>query len=369
MDQSREKLSQPSHEKCVTRAPVTVFRVVLLGIVGLAMAPFVVLLLWLSGCTPPDVMIYNALNTENMAGVEEPRIEWENYRPFYGGGDTLVTDLGYEASFELVRSDDLPVIDCATALLPVASAVVRATYPTNCGAFEPGSALQCSGTEAGYEQLVDGTTDILLAAYPSESQLAYAEECDVTLTFTPIGREGFVFFVNPDNPVDGLTSDELRGIYAGEIKDWSEVGGAPDRIWAYQRNEGSGSQSALITFMGGVSNLAEAPSKKVIGGMSGMGSSVARSSYTNSNRAIGFSFRYYVEEIKDFDVKMLSVDGIEPTANTIAQGTYPLTSDFYAVNVEGNDNFHVDEVIRWLAGPEGQDLVAKTGYAPCVPLA
>ena len=63
--------------------------------------------------------------------------------------------------------------------------------------------------------------------------MAEAEYMGVELDITPIGKEGFVFFVEEDNPVDGLSSDQLRAIYHGEITNWKEVGGKDQEIRAF----------------------------------------------------------------------------------------------------------------------------------------
>ncbi|WP_279401693.1 substrate-binding domain-containing protein [Piscibacillus salipiscarius] len=71
------------------------------------------------------------------------------------------------------------------------------------------------------------------------------EREDKALNMTPIGREAFVFFVHADNPVDSLKVEEIQGIYSGNITNWKEVGGEDVEIRAFQRPEGSGSQTML----------------------------------------------------------------------------------------------------------------------------
>lgn len=82
--------------------------------------------------------------------------------------------------------------------------------------------------------------------------MKYAENSGVELEFTPIGKEAFVFFVNSKNPFENITVDQIKDIYSGRTSKWSQLG-VPGlgKIKAYQRNEGSGSQSALIRLMDG----------------------------------------------------------------------------------------------------------------------
>ncbi len=152
--------------------------------------------------------------------------------------------------------EDLPVIDCATALYPVASAFVQAAYPENnyptfAWSADDGIPVYCSGTSTAYERLVKGKVDIIFVAGPSKEQLEYAKEAGVEFIMTPIGKEAFVFFVNNKNPVSNLTVEAVRQIYSGQITNWSSVGGNNSKIRAFQRNKNSGSQTALEKFMQG----------------------------------------------------------------------------------------------------------------------
>lgn len=130
----------------------------------------------------------------------------------------------------LKLTDNLPVLDGAAALVPVYAAIVDNVYPEGYVTFEggvfsddnyygenfaPDSAMQYKNTVRGYQAIVDGTTDILFCAAPSAEQKAYAQEKGVELVYVPVGLEAFVFFVNENNPIESLTTDQIRGIYAG----------------------------------------------------------------------------------------------------------------------------------------------------------
>ena len=171
-----------------------------------------------------------------------------------------------EIDSSLKLTENLPVLDGAAALIPVYAAIIDNVYPEGCVTFEGGtfddsnyygenfasdSAMQYKNTVRGYKAIVDGDTDILFCAAPSADQKAYAEEQGVELVYVPVGLEGFVFFVNENNPVDSLTADQIRDIYGGEIRNWKEVGGADRVINPVTRLAGSGSQSAMDSFMKG----------------------------------------------------------------------------------------------------------------------
>lgn len=254
---------------------------------------------------------------------------------------------------------DLPVLDGAAALVPVYAAVIDNVYPEGCVTYEGGkfsddnyygenfasdSAMQYKNTVRGYKAIVDGETDILFCAAPSEEQKKYAEEQGVELVYVPIGLEGFVFFVNEKNPVDSLTTEQIRKIYAGEYTNWAEVGGANRIINPVTRLKGSGSQTAFEAFMGDYKIARKSP-LAMIGG------------------SIGFSFRYYMDGIVENDsVKMLSLNGVYPSAENIQNRSYPIVVQFYAIYRADNDNENVRVLIDWLLSDEGQALIEKSGY-------
>jgi len=256
----------------------------------------------------------------------------------------------------------LPRLDGATAMYPLYAAFAQAVYPES-GHYNPhNSEVVCSGTPRAYENLTERRTDIIFAATPSVGQLEAAKAAGVSFRFTPIGREAFVFFVNSRNPVDGLTTEQLRAVYSGEIKNWRELGGRRERIRAFQRNEDSGSQTAFVRFMA-ERTIMEPRREDVVRGMGGIVSQTA--DYANYGNAIGFSFRFYVNEmLGNSAVKLLKVDGVYPDMEGIADGTYPLSDTFYAVTLEDNDDPAVARLLEWITSEQGQSLVAKTGYTP-----
>lgn len=284
-----------------------------------------------------------------------PNIPIHEYLPFEKNSKIIVLD--EEASIKI--EGDLPVVDGAAAVFPVYSAFVNATYPETTKIYD--GVFEYNNTVGGYKLLGEKQTDIFFGAYPSEEQIAEAKAHGTEFVYTPIGYEAFVFFVHKNNPIDNLTTEQIRAIYSGEIRNWKELGGPDEEIAAYQRNEGSGSQSMLIRFMDG-KKIMEAPTEMVDDFMSGIVEQV--SDYRNKKGSIGFSFRYYLEGIiKNPNIKILSIDGVAPTVENIKSGKYPITTPLYAVTYEGNDNENVEKLLDWVLSEEGQYIIEKTGYA------
>ena len=284
-----------------------------------------------------------------------PNIAINEYLPFEKNSKIVVLD--EEASIKI--EGDLPVLDGAAAVFPVYSAFVNAVYPETTELYD--GIFEYNNTVGGYKLLGEKQTDIFFGAYPSEEQIADAKSHGTEFVYIPIGYEAFVFFVHKNNPIDNLSTEQIQAIYSGEITNWSELGGPDEEIAAYQRNEGSGSQSMLIRFMDG-KEIMEAPTEMVDDFMSGIVEQV--SDYRNKKGSIGFSFRYYIEGIiKNPNIKLLSIDGVAPTVENIKNGSYPITTPLYAVTYEGNDNENVEKLIEWVLSEEGQYIIEKTGYA------
>ncbi|MEZ7172082.1 PstS family phosphate ABC transporter substrate-binding protein [Sporosarcina sp. OR05] len=309
-------------------------------------AVFVVVLLFAT----PD--IYD--KTRQVIG--DGSLEVEEYKPFQK--KTKAVALAEPATLKI--EDDLPVIDGATALYPFYSAFAQAVYPEKDYAVH-GSEVMSNRTGQAYTNLINGTADIIFVLGPSAEQLKQAENSGKELTLTPIGKEAFVFFVNAKNPVTSLTVDEIKGIYAGEITNWQEVGGENDEIRAFQRPENSGSQTALQNFMG-TTPIMDPPTENIASLMGTVIGEVA--DYKNHNNAIGYTFRYYsTQMVKNNNIRLLHVNGIEPTFDTIRSGDYPITNEFYAVTA-GSENPHVKAFLEWVLSKQGQEIIEKTGYVP-----
>lgn len=284
-------------------------------------------------------------------------VDLQEYEPFTGS-DKLAR-LDSPPSFKIER--DVPELDGATALYPLYAAFTEAVYPKGSyPVYDPEfSNVISTTTPKAYDRLLAGETDIIFAASPSSGHLKKAENLGIELKMTPIGREAFVFFVNSRNPVDGLKSEEIKDIYSGDVKNWSDLGGKNDGIRAFQRPVDSGSQTTFLKFMGDTP-VQEPETEEMASGMGGIISEVA--SYRNYKNAIGYTFRFFaVDMVQNDKIKLLAINGVEPTIETIRSDEYPLSSEFYAVTA-GSDNPHVEGFIEWIISEEGQELVERTGF-------
>ena len=203
--------------------------------------------------------------------------------------------------------------------------------------------------------------DIVLGTGPNADERQAAEDAGLELVMVPVCYDAFVFLVNSANPVEGLSSEQIRQIYTGGLITWSEVGGEELPIRAYQRPHGSGSQTAMEEMVMQGLNLTAAEEIYISDGMADLIRQVG--SYDNGRGALGYSYLYYVDALyRSGELRVLSVDGAAPTPENLRSGAYPYTVYYYAVYAKGNEN--AAHFTEWLTSDEGQQCVAQAGYIP-----
>jgi len=296
-------------------------------------------------------------NNDGTAVLKED-INLYQYIPF-SEGNKLAT-LTKNASIKFL--ENLPTLDGATALYPVYASFVQAVYPSleKYNSLSDGI-LRCTTTSQAYLNLINGVVDIIFCAVPSQNQIAMAAARGITLNLTPIGRDAFVFFVNENNPINDITIEQIRSIYSGSITDWEEIGGEKSEILAYQRPINSGSQTALELIMEGLP-IMNPPVNWIQNGMASPIDEVA--AYKNYGNAIGYSFLFFTTEmVNNNQIKILSIDDVIPSFETIQTDKYPFSGSFFAIT-RGNESENTIKFIEWILSDEGQYLIEKTGYVP-----
>ena len=221
-----------------------------------------------------------------------------------------------------------------------------------------------TNTLRAYDGLIAGERDIIFVAGPSANQRAAARAAGVNPVFTPIGKEAFVFVVAGSNPIENLTYQQLKNIYSGKTAYWRTLGWKEGgKIVAFQRPDGSGSQTGLQNIMKDLPLIAPQPLPSP--SLAGTNSLMTQMSveWKGVQPALGYSYKYYATVMySNPDTKLLSVDGVAPTAENISNGSYPFVANFYAVT-NGEPTGNTKILIDWILSEEGQKLIERTGYA------
>ena len=214
-----------------------------------------------------------------------------------------------------------------------------------------------------HRNLIDGKVDVIFAAEISEEDKAYAKDKGVELEIIPATSSAFVFIVNTENPVDGLTFEEIQKIYTGEITNWAQVGGNDEEIIAYQRPSGSGSQTAMLSLVMKEKTIMTPMTSQVQGEMGELIDAVAE--YDNAKNAIGYSYFYYVNTMYKKDtIKMLAVDGVEPTIENIKNGKYPIYTNGFIMVRANEENRAVQKWVDAVLSERGNKIIEQAGYVP-----
>ena len=206
--------------------------------------------------------------------------------------------------------------------------------------------IQGGGSSVGVKSADDGTVDIGAASRE-------IKDSEPPLVKHLLAKDGIAIACNPSNSVTGLTKEQVKEIYAGNITRWSDVGGPDEDIHVVAREEGSGTRAAFEEMVMGEDTLITQTA--ILQPSNG----ALRTTVSSDPMAIGFlSFGYL-----DGSVKSLSVDGVEGTKVNALNGTYPIVRPLYFLTKEQPTGI-VKEYIDFCLGPEGQKIAEEEGYIP-----
>nr|WP_319374262.1 phosphate ABC transporter substrate-binding protein [uncultured Methanobacterium sp.] len=166
----------------------------------------------------------------------------------------------------------------------------------------------------------------------------------------PIGEDSIAIIVNPTNPVNSLTPDQLRAIYQGKITNWKQVGGEDTPIKVIIREAGSGTRITFEDILFG----STVPQDNFTIGISTY--QVMQDVAVTPN-AIG----YVSQNALNTGVKVMGINGMSPTSENIASGRYVLKRPLIFL-VKGTGNSVANDFINFSLSPEGQKIVNQTEY-------
>ncbi len=264
---------------------------------------------------------------------------------------TLLAGMFLAVPFASADETEL-VIDGSTTVGPISKAFAEYFMEENPGV---NVTVSESGSGNGIKSLINGACDIGQASrWMKEGEFKAAVENGVFPVAHVVGLDGLAPVVHPANPVGNLTLDEIRDIYAGEIRNWNEVGGPNMGIVKVSRDTNSGTY--------GVWQDVVMRGKDISADAEYVGSNGAiRARVQNTRGAIGYVGLGFV----DRTVKGVSVEGIEPTPVNTATGRYPIARPLYMFTngyPELGSALHRFVTIHMT--PVGQSLVESIGFVP-----
>ncbi|MEN9662205.1 MAG: Phosphate-binding protein PstS 1 precursor [Verrucomicrobiota bacterium] len=232
-------------------------------------------------------------------------------------------------------------------LVPTLAEEYKATNPGV--SFE----IAAEGSTTGLTAIIDSTAQIGMSsrrAKPTEVSAAQAK--GVNLKATIVAFDGIGVIVNSANGVKGLTKRQVEQIFAGDITDWSAVGGSPGKISIYTRNTASGTYSDFKTLAMNARDYAGSSQKMA-------GNEQIASEVSKNPNGIGYVGLAY---INDSGVKALAIDGLLPTKDGVRAGTYPYSRPtFYYTN--GEPTGEAAKFLAYTISAAGQAIADRVGFA------
>ena len=278
-------------------------------------------------------------------------------------GETATEEPSPSPSPEAVTftRDNFPRLDGSTSTAPLGRAIASVLLGES--EDDVSDLIQFSRTTASFRALMAGEADLLIVGEPNASVYDEMDEAGFEASIDTFANDGLVFVVNADNPVDSLTLEQLQGIYTGEITNWKEVGGEDLEIVPFQRNEDAGSQALMKKLVMGELEMMDPPEGYMLSEMGTLMEAVR--SYDNSASAIGYSVYYYANDMEMAQgLKLLQIDGVAPTTQTIRDGSYPFRNAYYVVMAADTPDDDLTSILyHWILSEDGQKLVSQLGYA------
>ena len=219
------------------------------------------------------------------------------------------------------------------------------------------------GSGTGITALINGTVDIANASRSiKEEEIAQAQANDIDPYEIVVANDAIAVIVNPDNPVDHLTIEQVSQIYQGLITNWGEVGGEDRPIVCLSRETNSGTH---VYFLETVVRMGDANSDSLFSAETLLlpSSEGIIAEVRDNPNAIGYDGLGYVTD----DVKVVALDNGEgyilPSAETVNDKSYPIARQLY-MYTNGEPQGVVKEYIDWIRSSDAQQYVLDLGFIP-----
>lgn len=240
----------------------------------------------------------------------------------------------------------------STTVQPIANGVIESLVAAN-----PGLKISYEGVGSGtgLKQLSAGTLSLAGASRDLKQG-----ELDSGLVPVVIAKDGIAVVVNKDVSVANITSSDLAGIFSGSITNWNQLGGKDEEIRLINRDEASGTYTSfkeIVLDAAGVEFSKNAIVAKENGEVA--------AKVASTPGAIGYVGLGFVEEITKSGGKALMIDGIAPSADTVLDGTYPVSRALYVVTNGPVAAGSVEEAfINYALSARGAVIVTDAGFVP-----
>jgi len=246
------------------------------------------------------------------------------------------------------------VLDGSTTVGPLAKAFAEYYMQQNKGV---NISVSESGSGNGAKGIINSACDIgNMSRAMTDAELKAAEEKGVKPVAHVVAMDGIAIIVHPSNPVKALTLAQVKDIYLGKVKKWSDVGGPPLPIVRISRDTNSGTYEVFeAKIMQG---------DRIAAVVEYVGSNGAiRQRVQSTPGAVGYVGLGFV----DRTVKPLEIDGVMPTKETVATAKYPVSRPLYMyTNGQPKEGTHLCTFVNFYKTAKGKEITEAIGFV-CPP--
>jgi len=240
------------------------------------------------------------------------------------------------------------VVQGSTTVLPIAQAVAEVFMQNN---PQANISVRGGGSGNGIAALIEGTCDIADASRPMKvKEILLCQKKSISPVPHIIAMDGIAVIVHPSNPVQGLSTEQIKDIYTGKITNWKDLGGKDQKIVVVSRDSSSGTFETFekIVLKG----------KKVIPEALAQASNKTVATIVATTKgAIGYVGLGYLSGT----IKALEVNGVIPERETVVSGKYPISRPLY-MYTNGVPQGIAKDFIEFIWSEEGQKIVEEQGF-------
>jgi phosphate transport system substrate-binding protein len=221
------------------------------------------------------------------------------------------------------------------------------------------------GSGTGLASLANNTVDIANASRKiKDEEIELVEKTGHTPIEFTVARDAIAVIVNPQNPIEQLTLEQVSRIYRGEVNNWKELGGENRPIVRLSRETNSGTH---VYFLEEVVRLGDKEDKTIFSADTLLlpSSEGIIAEVRDNPNAIGYDGLGYITQ----EVKVLALaqstggDYILPSVQTVNAATYPIARDLYMYTLD-EPTGAIKEYIDWILQPQAQEIVSQLGFVP-----
>jgi phosphate transport system substrate-binding protein len=214
--------------------------------------------------------------------------------------------------------------------------------------------IAAEGSTTGIAAIIDSTAQIGMSSRRAKpTEMSGAQAKGVSLKPTIVAYDGIAVIVNANSPLAKLTKRQVEQIFAGDITDWSAVGGSAGKISIYTRNTSSGTYQDFKDLAMNKRDYAGSSQKMA-------GNEQIASEVSKNPNGIGYVGLAYTNTP---GIKVISIGGVTPSKESVLAKQYPYARPtFYYTN--GEPAGEAAKFVEFTLSDEGQKIVEKVGFVP-----